>query len=421
MIRKTIIAAFLLALSLPGISQQLTPEAYLQRVMAYNQDIKISRENTRAASAAVMSMRTNKLPMLNLDANAQYQFNAAPFGTTQLKGESWNAALSLVQNVYGGNAVSNRLNALKISEAISSIAEDAVDENIAYAAFLNYWNTSAMNELQVLSKEYLALVTQLHEVVETRFNDGYIGKTDLLMLETRKAEAEFQVSTASVNYLLAQQKLNMLMGVAADSVSELLPINTASTFPQLTTHEKALSMRPEYRIAQKQTEIAALQTSLVKAQYRPSLNVGLQETWGTSFLNVDNSTRFNTIAFANLNVPIFHWNSRKHDLAQSKVTEEVLQLEKSKISDQVKLELNNALANLQETNKQLQILEKSLAIATENLELNTLSYSEGRLPILDVLSSQLSWLQSRTSLVGSRLNNKIALADYLKAAGLLVP
>lgn len=420
MIKKLFLSCIILAFCYTGVSQELTPEVYLQRVMTYNQDIKISRENSRAATAAVMSVRTNKLPMLNLGANAQYQFDPAPFGAVTTKGESWNATLSLVQNVYGGNSVSNQLNVLKLNQALSAIAEDAVDENIAYAAFLNYWNTSAMSEMQLLSKEYLELVMKLHSVVEARFSDGYIGKTDLLMLETRKAEAEFQLSNADASYLLAKQQLNMLMGVVADSVYKLLSINTDLALPQVTPLEKALSMRPEYLIAEKRIEVAAYQTKLVKAQYRPSLQLGLQETWGTSFLNVDNSTSFNTIAFANLNVPIFHWNSRKHELTQSKVAEQVYEFEKSKVTDQVNLELNNALTNLQETMRQLRILEKSLMIATENLELNTLSYAEGRLTILDVLSSQLSWLQARTNLVVSRLNNKIAMADYLKAAGQLV-
>lgn len=420
MIRNIIITCFILACYFSGAAQQLTPDVYLQRVLEYNQDVKISRENSRAAASAVMSMRTNKLPMLNLDANAQYQFNPAPLTSIEPKGESWNATLSLVQNIYSGNSVSNQLNVLKLNEALSMFAKDAVDENIAYAAFLYYWNTSAMNEMLLLSVEYYDLVSKLHAVVKTRFDDGYIGKTDLLMLETRMAEAEFQVSSSNANYLLAQQQLNILMGVSADSIFELLPINTELELPQVTPLEKVLNMRPEYQIAEKKIEIANYQTKLVKAQYRPSLNVGVQETWGTSFLNVNNATRFNTIAFANLNVPIFHWNSRRHDLAQSEVTEQVYALEKSQITDQVNLELNNAYTKLQETMKQLEIIQRSLNIASENLELNTLSYAEGRLPILDVLSSQLSWLQSRTNLVGSTLNNKVALADYLKATGLLV-
>ncbi|MBS4058991.1 MAG: TolC family protein [Bacteroidetes bacterium] len=420
MIRIIFITGIILAFYFMGFSQQLTPEVYLQRVMKYNQDIKISRENTSAALSAIMSMRTNKLPFVNLDANAQYQFSPAPLGTFKSKGESWNATLSVVQNVYGGNSVSNQLNVLKLNHAIAQLAENAIDENIAYAAFLNYWNTSAMNEMQVLSNEYLKLVSELHAVVEIRFNDGYIGKTDLLMLETRMAEAELQVSRANASFLLAKQQLNMLMGMPVDSVYELVSINTELSIPQIAPLEKALISRPEYLIAEQQIEMAAYQTKLVKSRYRPSMNVGLQESWGTSFLNIDNSTKFNTIAFANLNVPVFHWNSRKHDLAQTKVVEQVYALEKSKVIDQVSLELNNALTNLQETTKQLQILEKSLSIATENLILNTMSYSEGRLPILDVLSSQLSWLQSRTNLVSSKLNNKIAFADYLKATGMIV-
>ncbi len=417
--RKIFFTIGMLVFLFSGKAQQLTPEDYLQRVFGYNQDLKISRENTRAAEAVTKSVKTNKLPWVSADATAQYQFDPAPFGAASLKKESWNANLSVMQNVYSGSSVSNRLKISKVSKAISVLAEDVTGENIAYAAFLNYWNTSAMQELKSLSEEFLSLVSKLHGVVEIRFNDGYIGKTDLLMLETRKAEAEFQLSGAQNNLKLAQQQLNMLMGVTPDSVFTLQPIDTELLLPGNTSLEQALAMRPEYQIAGKNIEIAEYQTKLVKARYLPSINVGLQEEWGTSFINTDNSTRFNTIAFANVNVPIFHWNSRKYDLTQSQVAEQVYTYEKSKVIDQVNLELNNALTNFEVTSQQLEIVRRSLIIATENLELNTLSYNEGRLPILDVLSSQLSWLQAYTSLVTCNLSNKIAMADYLKAAGML--
>ncbi|MHC1775600.1 MAG: TolC family protein [Lentimicrobium sp.] len=417
--RKIFFTIGMLVFLLSGNAQQLTPEDYLQRVFGYNQDLKISRENTRAAEAVTKSVMTNKLPWVSADATAQYQFDPGSFGAADLKKESWNANLAVMQNVYSGSSVTTQLKISKVSEAISVLAEDATGENIAYAAFLNYWNTSAMHELKSLSEEYLSLVSKLHGVVEIRFNDGYIGKTDLLMLETRKAEAEFQLSGSQSNFKLAQQQLNMLMGVAPDSVFILLPIDSELLLPGNASLEQALAKRPEYQIAGKNIEIAEYQTKLVKARYLPSVNVGLQESWGTSFINTDNSASFNTIAFANLNVPIFHWNSRKYDLAQSQVTEQVYTYEKSKVIDQVNLELNNALTNFEVTSDQLEIIRRSLKIATENLELNTLSYTEGRLPILDVLSSQLSWLQAYTSLVTSNLSNKIAMADYLKAAGML--
>ncbi len=400
-------------------AQVLMPEAYLQQVFGYNQDVRISVENSRAASWAVKSVQTFRLPRLNMDASAQYQFEPSAFGAQQLKNESWNANLTLLQNIYSGSSVLNQLTITRLSQIRLSVAEEATKENVAYTAFMRYWNTSAHFEMQTVSEQFLDLVKQLHAVVEDRFNDGYIARTDLLMLETRIAEAELQLSNAENAYLIANQQLNQFIGLNADSVMQLLPIDSELPLPVRKTIDQALESRPVYRLADIQTQIAAYQTKLVKSEYLPQINVGVQESWGTSFLNVDNSTSFNTIAFANLYVPVFNWNNRKYEIEQARVNELISSYEKSKIKDQVNLEYNHAVTNLNETAKQLLIVKNSLGIAHENLELNTLSYNEGRLPIIDVLSSQLTWLQAYTNLINSNLMNKIAMVDFMKATGML--
>ena len=61
------------------------------------------------------------------------------------------------------------------------------------------------------------------------------------------------------------------------------------------------------------------------------------------------------------------------------------------------------------------IMNSTLQIARENLELNTYSYNEGRLPIIDVLSAQVSWLQAYINFVSVHLQYKSAEAAYVKA------
>lgn len=86
--------------------------------------------------------------------------------------------------------------------------------------------------------------------------------------------------------------------------------------------------------------------------------------------------------------------------------------------DRISQEVSNAWTNLTENTKQIRVAESSVGIAEENLELNTFSYNEGKLPILDVLSAQLTWIQAYSSLVQSWLQQKISLVDYYKAVGI---
>ena len=86
--------------------------------------------------------------------------------------------------------------------------------------------------------------------------------------------------------------------------------------------------------------------------------------------------------------------------------------------DKIAQEVANAWTSLTEYTKQITVAEEACKIAEENLDLNTFSYNEGKLPILDVLSAQLSWIQSYSSLIQTWYQQKASLAQYNKAIGI---
>ena len=86
--------------------------------------------------------------------------------------------------------------------------------------------------------------------------------------------------------------------------------------------------------------------------------------------------------------------------------------------DQISQEVANSWTSLTENTKQIDVAEEACKIAEENLDLNTFSYKEGKLPILDVLSAQLSWIQSYSSLIQTWYQQKASLAQYNKAVGI---
>jgi outer membrane protein TolC len=64
------------------------------------------------------------------------------------------------------------------------------------------------------------------------------------------------------------------------------------------------------------------------------------------------------------------------------------------------------------------VARDNYSIAQKNLDLNTFSYTEGNLTILDVLSAQITWVQSYSSLIQAMYNQKISIIDYSKAAAI---
>ncbi len=109
---------------------------------------------------------------------------------------------------------------------------------------------------------------------------------------------------------------------------------------------------------------------------------------------------------------------RKKHLVQATLSQErSQQLACEELKDRIQEERSNILTRLEETARQVEISRSALAIAQENLILNTFSYNEGKLPILDVLSAQVVWLQAYTNVVSSNYLHKITYAEYIRITG----
>lgn len=409
----------LLSFCLEGGAQTLTLQQYREKVLSYNQDIKQTRVAVDAALYSLKSIRTGFFPRMDVSGNYSWQFERVEFMQgTDLKHDNYNAEVGAVQNVYAGGALRTRFEAAKIREAIARLAEFHTLDNIVYAADVNYWTTAANRDLCEISARFVQIVGELFQVVEKRFKEGAISKTDVLMVESRLKEAELQLTTSETNYKTALQALNIMMGSTADAEVILTDsVGSDVLLPVRYEEETALRNRADYQIALQDIELARLQTRLVKADYLPQLALGIKEKWGTTLINIDGDSRFSTIAFANLNIPVFYWGERRQNVRISRIEEQTRELERSKLADQVSLELNNAWTTLTEALKKIEIVNSSLEIARNNLLLNTFSYNEGKLPIIDVLSAQVTWLQAFTSVVSVHYRYKIALADYEKALG----
>jgi outer membrane protein len=128
---------------------------------------------------------------------------------------------------------------------------------------------------------------------------------------------------------------------------------------------------------------------------------------------------FNSTVYASFRFPLLEWGKRSYSARAAKVEVNKLNMEKVRVTDQINSELSSSWVNLNDNYKQIIIANENLSIAAENMDLNTLRYNEGQLPILDVLSSQLSWIQAFNNSVQAEYNYKVAYADYKKATGVM--
>ena len=415
--KTQLITLSLLLLGLTAGAQQpyLSREAYRDKVEAYSQILKQQKLKTMASTEARKIAHTGFLPKIDVNADGTLNMsdlNAWNEPVGEYRNHTYQGVFIVSQPLYTGGALNAQHKIAKADEKLNQLNEELTIDQIHYQSDAVYWNASAM--LQAADK-YQSIVKQQYDIIQDRFNDGMISRTDLLMISTRLKEAELQYIKARQNYTLALQKLNILMGEEPNNpVDSLYTIDTASAPVQILSLENVLQRRADYESTEVNIMKSQAQRKAALSQFNPQLNMYFSGGWATATPNLGYDVSFNPIVGINLNIPIFRWGARFKTNRQQKAYISIQKLQQSYVTDNINEELSAALTKLTETEYQVKTAKETMNLANENLDLVSFSYNEGKANMVDVLSAQLSWTQAHTNLINAYLSEKMAVAEYRK-------
>ena len=418
--RTQLITLSLLLLGLTAGAQQpyLSREAYRDKVEAYSQILKQQKLKTMASTEARKIAHTGFLPKIDVNADGTLNMsdlNAWNEPIGEYRNHTYQGVFIVSQPLYTGGALNAQHKIAKAGERLNQLNEELTIDQIHYQSDAVYWNASASQAMLQAADKYQSIVKQQYDIIQDRFNDGMISRTDLLMISTRLKEAELQYIKARQNYTLALQKLNILMGEEPNNpVDSLYTIDTASAPVQILSLENVLQRRADYESTEVNIMKSQAQRKAALSQFNPQLNMYFSGGWATATPNLGYDVSFNPIVGINLNIPIFRWGARFKTNRQQKAYISIQKLQQSYVTDNINEELSAALTKLTETEYQVKTAKETMNLANENLDLVSFSYNEGKANMVDVLSAQLSWTQAHTNLINAYLSEKMAVAEYRK-------
>ena len=417
--RKILFITLLLSLGLnAGAQQHLSREAYRDKVEAYSQILKQQQLKSVVSTEARKIAATGFLPQIDITGEGTANLNHLDMWNSP-KGEyrpyTYQAMATLGQPLYTGGALIAQKKIAKADEELDKLAIELSIDQIHYQSDAVYWNASAALATLKAAAKFEEIINLQYNIIQDRFNDGAISRTDLLMISTRKKEAELQFIKARQNYTISLQQLNILMGIKPDApVDSLCDIGIACPPVALLSLNEVLGRRADYVSTNVNIAKSEAQRKAALSKYNPQLNMFLATGWDTGVTYMGLDVPHTPIAGINLNIPIFRWGARFKTNRQQKAYVGIQKLQQSYVADNILEELSTATTKLTETEQQVKTAEENRALAEENLDLVTFSYNEGKSNMVDVLSAQLSWTQAQTNLINAHLAAKMAVAEYRK-------
>ena len=245
------ILSLLCLLCCAPLAAQTSLGDYRRAVLRYSWQLKAAAARTEAAAQRFGQARTGFLPQLSLDGS----FSATVRRSNDAERWTFSVLPQLVQVVYGGGSVRAAVDRARAGYDIALCDEEFSRLEIGYAADYAYWNLSALELYAAAMRQYVRLIVSLKEVVDRRFEEGYIAKGDVLMIDARLSEARYQLVTAEQRAEVALHNFNILQGADASAPVRLTDsVRDSILMPQHADHAEALERRPDYAAAQMRIE-----------------------------------------------------------------------------------------------------------------------------------------------------------------------
>ena len=263
----------------------------------------------------------------------------------------------------------------------------------------------------------LELSQQLLKLAQDRKQAGVATGLDV----TRE---EVQVENTRQRLLVAQNdhesaKLNLIRTLGIDfNVSVILTDELSSAKVEFQTPDTALAVARENRAELKaqitRQKLASLSLSSVTSERIPSLS--LNGDYGWIGLKPDEALATRSVGLM-LSVPIFDGGQREGRISESRsrVRQELIRMKD--VSDQVTLEVRNALLTLDSSTQQVTVAEKGLELALKELTFARDRFAAGLATNIEVTNAQTSVARARDNIIEALFRFNASRINLARAKG----
>lgn len=389
---------------------QITLQQYRSSVIDYSHTLRRAEATTEGAEADMQLARKEMLPSLGVSSEANYDLRVGD----KARAVSWSMRADVVQPIfYGGviHATKERAEMLW-NEALSR--EQSAMLDVIYDADVAYWTLSRAEIYYRAIEDYRSIVASLRDVAAHRFEEGYTSKSDLLQVESRLSDAEYQLSRAKQQWMQALHNFNVMRGGdPTDVISLAESILDTMYLPEREDVAEVVLSHPDYVAAIASREASRWAVKVARAAYLPNIGAGIYGLWYPKTPNVRGAgTRLDGGVTLTMTTPIYHFGERRQAMCSARSNLRRAELLAEDIADEIVLNESNGWTNLVSTLERVEAVRHNLNLATENLEISTYAYGEGLGTILDVLQAQLSWLQIYNNAIAAQYDYALAIAAY---------
>lgn len=412
-------------------SKELNINQAIELGIANSKNLKLSQNKIDQAVAKLEVVKDNALPT----GNASFIYNHAEIPTTTFtlpgsesslrlpkRADAFVGTAAVQELVYGGGKLKYAKESTKLLAEVARLDADKSKEEITYAVINTYYSLyKVLQSRKVVDQNLESIAAQIKQA-QRFFEQGIVTKNDVLRFQLQQANVTLTQMDIESNRKVINYNLDILLGLPEDTevkiVDPTLGLKTPGSLNEYIG--QAFANRQELKQLDIQNKVADFNIKTIKANTLPTVGVG------ANLYYINPSGNFIPPANQYL-MPItlgatVSWNfgnlwTNKNKVSQAKIEQSEINIQKDILSDQVKTDINKNFQNYQVAMNKIQVLETSIAQATENDKLLASKYKNNVASVTDRIDAETLLYQAKINLEIAKADAGLAYYTLLKSTG----
>ena len=323
------------------------------------------------------------------------------------------AGVTAVQPIFAGGQIINGNKLAKVGEDVSRLQLLLSENEVEKQTEQYYWQLVSLQEKMKTIEAVQAMLADIYKDVDVAVRAGVAMRNDLLQVQLRQNDVESQKVKLNNGINILRLLLAQYCGLSGDSFAVSVDGSAVASIPQQKDRQQALLQTAEYQLLQKEVEATKLQHKMEIGKNLPTVGIGA----GYNYHNLMENDRTFGMVFATVSVPISDWWGGSHAIKRKKIARQQAEEQLADNSELLKIRMQNAWNNVEESRQQLEIALRSIEQAEENLRLNRDYYKAGTSKMSDLLEAQLLYQQSLDRRTDAYADYQNKLLEYRQATG----
>lgn len=445
--KKTLLILLVLFVAFSSIYSQkhdqkiFTLSDCIEIAMKENPDILISKASIVAANSSIKSAFGSYLPQAQFTMGYSRQLNTTGGKTVNVGGQiipigetppnSYNMGVNLGLNLFDGFAREANFQSVSDNYDKAKFTLEQTKSFVKLNVYRLFFDYASKKKILSTRQDNLDRGKKELESIKAKNQVGQLPINIVYSKEAEIANLELELARSENDLNLARATLLSLIGINPNSKIDFYTDDPSfsvedSEFKKFRSYvgffedavQKALQNRADYKAAEKELNSRNYQIKAIQANYYPKIQLGGGWSWSNSQFT-DFGDKGRSYIGLNLSLPLFDGFQTNSQIQNAEFNYKSQQIQLLTLERTIRKDVEQSFLNLEASEKQIKIAEKSLLAAEMNYKVLLERFNVGTASITDLIQANSQYLFAQINHISSYYFYLVSQKEVEYSTGLL--